>query len=138
MDNIARTKVETQSEPPSISKEAVHTSNEVEVPYMDYETTNAKPFSVDYFQLGDTWQDPMGGFEKEVGTIEGYLQGEIKSGKLANSLPAIKEVLKKFEKLNNVKNEERPVVKVSIIANYMRFLMDNEKVMGNLKKYGNY
>jgi hypothetical protein len=138
MDNtVFRTKQEptTQVETPMISKEAANTESAVEVPYMDYEVTHSKPFSVDYFELGDTWQDPDGGFTKEVGTIETYLQEEIKSGKLANSVTAIKEALKGIEKLNNVKKEERQIVKVGIVANYMRFLMDNKKLMGNVSKY---
>jgi len=138
-DTVFRTKVEPTSQvsTPDVAKEASNTGNhDIEVPFMDYEAEHAKPFSVDYFNLGDTWQDPNGGFETEVTMIERYLQDKIKSGEIANSLTAVKEALKGVEKITNMKKEERPVVKISVIANYMRFLMDNDKIYSGIKHYG--
>jgi hypothetical protein len=137
---VFRTKQNETSQPttPDVAKESAKTSTtSIEVPFMDYEVEHSKPFSVDYFQLGDTWQDPDGGFETEVTTIEKYLQDRIKSGEIANSMDAVKEVIKGVEKITNMKKEERPVVKISVIANYMRFLMDNDKIMSGLKHYAN-
>ena len=39
----------------------------IEPPYLDYESVNGHPYLVDHFQLGDSWKDKLGGFEKENG-----------------------------------------------------------------------
>ena len=38
-------------------------SSEVETPFTDYHSQNGRPFLVDYFNLGEYWNDPAGGFE---------------------------------------------------------------------------
>ena len=40
----------------------------VEPPYLDYEAQNSKPYTVEYFQLGDNWADKVGGFSTELST----------------------------------------------------------------------
>lgn len=107
----------------------------IEVPYTDYEREHNHPYSVDYFNLGDTWNDNAGGFPKEIARIEGYIAQKINSGELANSVGAIKDFMKDMEKFNNLTKEERPVVKIEILSNYIEFLMKNEQVKSNLRRY---
>ena len=107
-----------------------------EVPYLDYERENGHPHSVDYFKLGDTWTDPVGGFPEEVALIEEYFQDKIDKGEIANSTNAIKEELKKMEKFTNLKKEERPLVKIETLAAYVKFLMETDKIKFNLSRYG--
>jgi len=108
------------------------------VPYLDYEREHGHPYSVDYFKLGDTWEDPTGGFPKELSIIEEYMQEKIESGELANSVKAIEEEYKNLEKVTGVKKEERPVVKIETIAAYIEFLMKTAKTKYNLRRYGKY
>jgi len=109
----------------------------VEVPYMDYEADKGHPYTVDYFKLGKYWDEGMGGFEKEVNIIEGYIQKKIKSGEWANNQEAIKKELKKMEKLTNVKDETRPIVKVATITAHIKFLQEAEGIRKDFAKYGN-
>jgi len=136
-DIVFKTKVESKTQPEvkDTAKPQAITVSKIPVPFMDYKTENTHPFSVDYFKLGTTWEDPDGGFVNEVNTIESFLQQKIQSGEIANSVDAVKEALKQIEKTTNMKKEERSVVKIGIIANYMRFLMDNKKIMNGLKHY---
>jgi hypothetical protein len=139
-DTIFRSAVESTNTPPpadkAVSGPQTASPTTVEVPFNDYLRENSHPFSVDYFQLGDTWQDPDGGFYKEVSTIEGYLKGEIDSGELANSTAAVKEKMKQIEKLINLNKEERTTIKIATIAAYMKFLDETKQVKNNVRKYG--
>lgn len=111
---------------------------EIEAPYLDYETINKKPYLADHFELGDTWDDPAGGFPKELSIIEGYIENEIKSGKIGNDISSAKEILKLAEKMTNTKKETRMTVKIPIIAEYMKFLMKVDKVKFNAQRYGTH
>jgi hypothetical protein len=110
-------------------------TNSIEVPYTDYMDTTGHPYIVDHFSLGDSWDDPTGGFSKEVSTIEAYVQSKIKSGEVANSITAIKGVIKDMEKFNNLNKEERAVVKIEVLANYAEFMLKNEKTRSNVRRY---
>lgn len=107
-----------------------------EVPYLDYQSAHAKPYTVEYFGLGDTWRDPDGGYPKEIELLEGYIKSKIDSGELPNSVKAVGNRIREIEKVNNLKNEERAVVKIGVITAYVKFLMETDGIKGNLKRYG--
>ena len=137
-DAVFRTKSETTGKPVKLpdAKETTRGDEATEeVPYLDYEREHNHPYSVDYFKLGDTWQDPMGGFPEEVSVIEEYIEKKIKGGDLVNSISAIKQELKRIEEMNNINKEERAVVKIGTMAAYIRFLMETDKIKFNLKRY---
>lgn len=107
----------------------------IEVPYTEYESSKGHPYIVDHFSLGDTWDDPQGGFPHEISVIGEYINRKIESGEVANSVKAIQNVLKEMEKFNNLKGEERSVVKLEVLSHYVEFLMKNEKTRANLRRY---
>lgn len=110
---------------------------DVEVPYRDYENAHGKPYVVDYFKLGDTWSERIGGFPQEVLHIKEYIDDKISSGEIANSVSAIKDLLKSLEKVTNVSKEERPIVKIETISAYVEFLNKKQNINHNLRKYAN-
>jgi hypothetical protein len=128
---------DTQAEalPPPIKNPDQIVIDTVEVPYMDYHQTHGKPYLVDHFKLGDRWEDPEGGFPKEIQTISSYIDKKIESGEVANSVTAIKDLLKGMEKFNNLTKEERSVVKIEVLAHYVEFLQKNDQTRSNLRKY---
>lgn len=101
----------------------------VDVPYTDYEGTKGHAFSVDYFDLGDTYEV----FNEEISVIESFMQDKIKSGEIANTRRAVEREIKLIEKLNNIKDEERSVVRIGVLAEYIKFLNSTK----NIKKYAN-
>jgi len=109
--------------------------SQIPVPFKDYENTNGKPFTVDHYELSDTWRDRDGGFGEEVAIIEAYLHSRIDNGDIENSQDAIKRELKKIEKLTSMKDEGRIVIKIGNIAAYSEFLMKSENIKYNSKKY---
>jgi hypothetical protein len=105
-----------------------------EVPYSDYLAENGRPYLTFHYSLGDGWEI----FNSELGLLEDYLDRKINSGEIANSVPAVKNVLKKMEKLNGLTDEERSVVKLGIIASYIKFLNEADGVRQNSRKYGTH
>lgn len=131
---------------PPVAKESELKSNTpdstsittVETPYLDYQSDHSRPYLVDHFNLGDHWNDYDGGFPKEIGIMENYIEGKIKVGEIANTQNAVKEYIKGIEKLNNLTKEERAVVKIETITAYIEFLMKTEKTKHNLRRYNAY
>lgn len=107
----------------------------VEVPFTDYKKMNQKPYLVDYLGLGDLWDDPQGGYEEEVSTIEKYFAERIENGEIPNSISAVKNELKELEKINNLKHEERVSVKSGVLASYVKFLQETNGIHRNVRKY---
>lgn len=142
MDTVFRTKVEKveSEQQPIKSGDGSSTAviDSVEVPYTDYEATNRKPFTVDYFKIGDYWDDPEGGYESEIRTIEEYFKGKIEKGDISNTINSVKNELKEMEKLHNLKNEDRMTIKIGTISAYIKFLEETGSIKKNQRKYGNY
>jgi len=109
----------------------------VEPPFLDYEKVNGRPYLVDHFKLGDSWQDKMGGFKNEIEAIDGYLASQIKYGKIDNSIEAVKGALKKIEKMCGADKTERTTMRIEKIAAYAEFLNKTMDIDYNNYKYGN-
>ena len=136
-DTVFRTKIETpqQTDTPQVAKNNGPTPSvvNVEVPYNSYEQTHGRPYLADHFSLGDTWES----FNQEVGLLDNYLKSKISSGEIADSPTAIKKIISQMEKMNNLKDEERTVVKLGVLSSYVKFLMSKEDIRKNVIKYGN-
>lgn len=137
-DSVFRDAVDTQPEVLPEGKEPTRSGDEGEVdevPYLDYKTSTGHPYSVDKFKLGDTWEDPVGGYPEEIKVIEDYFKKKIESGELANSINAINEEYKQLEKVTGMKKEERKAVKIETIAAYVKFLNETDNIKLNLSRY---
>ena len=124
-------------EAPNVARDAAKTATKVEVPYMDYQQENARPYIVDHYQIGDRWQDPDGGFEKEVTIIEEFISGLIKRGELENSTKAVADKIKSIEKISGVAKDGRAIIKIATVAAYMNFLNETSDLRSKISKYGN-
>jgi len=136
-DTVFRSKIEStpDSPLPKGSDSSTGSVTTVEVPYLDYATEHSHPYLADHFTLGDNWNDPVGGFPKELATIETYINEKVESGEVANSVSAIKVLLKGIERITNLNKEERPLVKIETIAAYVQFLMKTDQLKTNLRRY---
>lgn len=128
MDTIARTPQETMASP-ELRAQSSHadTTTKIEPPFTDYHSQNGKPFVVDYFQLGNTWDQSVGGFVKEVSFLEKYFDDQIKSGVMANNTEAVKDAIKKMEKVNGLEKFDTPMKRIQILSSYVEFLMKTNK-----------
>lgn len=137
-DNVFRAKVEPSEEssvPEKEGKGETTHKTDVQAPYLDYERINHHPYIVDHFKLGDTWQDKLGGFEKEVETIEGYFKGKIEQGELKNDTESVSEKLKSIYKLCGIDKTERTTMQIEKLAAYVEFLRKTDTISLNHNKY---
>lgn len=138
-DEVFRTKIEPVEDKQPVSEikssPTGPISSDIEVPFNDYHKVHGKPYLVDHFKLGDTWDNPDGGFPHEIETLNTYIKDQIDDGEVANSVTAINNLIKKMEKFNNLNNEERSVVKIEVLAHYAEFLMKNKRTKNKLKNY---
>lgn len=123
---IEEAKPEVKTGPAPIS------SDNIEVPY-----TDAKDFLDKYFGIGTEWHDRDANFYPEVQTIDRYIKAKIDAGEISNDQKAVRGLLAGMEKLNNLKNESRSVVKLEILKNYIEFMMKNDSLKSNLRRYAN-
>ena len=135
-DTTFRTKqiVEEAVEKPTIPvvETQMEVEDHIEVPYLD-----AKNFLEDYFQLGTQWKDADEVFAEDLFKLDIYFADLIDQGYIANSQSAVKNELKKMEKLNNLIKEERSVVKLEVLGNYAEFLTKNNNLKSKLRRYAN-
>lgn len=129
-DTTFRTKVEPSGSEENADKKAKtpditpsSLTDNIEVPYTEYRKQHGKPYLADYYGLGDTWQDKLGGFETELNVLDMYIRDKIDSGLIENSLDSVKQVIRKIEKQCGVNKEDRTVSKISKLSAYAEFLM---------------
>jgi hypothetical protein len=134
---VTDTKAETTNPVPETKRPSTGSEVNPAVPYTDYAQQNPYPYLVEYFKLGDTWSEAQGGFTDEIARLDSYFTSKIESGEMANSTNAIKEELKKIEKLTNMNKEERAVIKVETLAAYTDFLAQTEDIKRRTVRYGN-
>lgn len=125
----------TKADHPVSSDKSLN-DDSVEVPFTDYATAHQKPYTVEYFELSDLWDDPDGGFTEEVSVIDEYFTKQIEKGEISNDINSVKKALKEIEKLNDLKDEDRKTVKIGTIAAYVKFLMEVDGIKYNTRKYG--
>lgn len=109
----------------------------IEPPFLDYSREHGQPFVVEHFQLGDRWNDSSGGFFPEVTAIESYLAEQVTNREVENSLKAIKKRIKEIEKVTGMDKEDRKIIKLEVMADYVKFLMKKSDTYKNITRYGN-
>lgn len=138
MDTVFREKREPSEpviEKPISESKAAIVDTKIEPPYLDYEHETGKPYIAEYFGLGELWNDKLGGFEQEIGTIQTYIKGEIEQGRLDNSVQAVKALLKSIEKLVGFDKAERTTSKIAQMAAYTEFMHKSNDIKNNIYKY---
>lgn len=144
-DVVFRTKQE-QSKPAPIEQAKAGDKAEpvrettVESPYSEYEKENGRPFILDYYDLGslvnrgDARDSSI--FGTEVENINRYIDHQIEMGEINNTKEAVENELKRIEKMANIKKDARSMMKISLLAEYVSFLLKAEGIKRASAKYG--
>jgi hypothetical protein len=135
-DVVIRAKIQNdQTERvPETAKDKVEVTRIHEpVPYTEFQSENGKPYTANYFQLGDKWDI----FNEEIALIEDYIQRKVHSGEISNDLETVGKEIKKLERMNNLKDEPRSVIRIGTVASYIKFLNEMDGIKVNYMKYGN-
>ncbi len=115
-----------------VNPEVQTATDKTEVPYTEFEAENGVPYTAKYYSLGDKWE----AFGKEIQIINDYINEKINKGEIANSIKAVESEIRKIEKLHDLKDEERAVIKIGITASYIKFLNETDYIKMNTVKYG--
>jgi hypothetical protein len=140
-DSTYRTKITpsaASTETPSFenkTKDVTQTPTSVQPPFTEYEAKEGKPYVVEYFDLGRFW-DSGEAYTKEVETINTYLNHLIHTGEINNSTEAVKDKMKRIEKMINVDPDDRKASRVGRVAAYMEFLIKADNIKKQAAKYG--
>jgi len=118
---------------PVDSKQTQDNIRDVEAPYLDYEKSEGELFIVGHFELSDGWRDnaPLAEAVKGIHT---YISNEIKKGKIANDIGAVKTLLKKVLKASDTKDESRTEVKLAQTLAYLEYQEANEEITEKAEK----
>ncbi len=141
-DTVFRSKVESapvaEQKAPADKSVPIGTST-VEPPFTEYEKENHHPYLVDHYELGSLWnQGDMysDAFVPEVETINTYLTHMIEKGEINNTLESVKNELKRIEKINNIRPDQRKAMRLGIVAEYVKFILKSEDIKRDSGKYG--
>jgi hypothetical protein len=129
-DSVFRTAQPAQTTPATPTQKADTTSTsktaDVPVPYLDYKSEHHKPFTVEYFELGNMWDDKDGGFTSEIDIIEDYMYHLIGDGQISNSTEAVGEKIKSMEKQAGIKKFDTISNRIAKITAFTKFLQETE------------
>lgn len=129
--------VETKPSEPSkpVSRDQTGVPSEVEAPYSEYEAKKGKPFSVDYFDLGNYW-DHGELYQAEVKTIQTYLDHLVKSGEVNNTLEAVRAKMRSVEKMIHSDPTDRKANRVALMAAHFEFLAKADGIKKDSARLG--
>lgn len=101
--------------------------------YMDM---NGYPYSAEYFEIKDIWDNPKLTYKDDLSHIDEYYKNKVESNKIKDGEDSFKELIKEAEKATNTKNSPTSV-KIAKIAEWMRFMNKMDKIERNAQTYGN-
>ena len=93
-------------------------------PLSIYQGVKGRPYSADYFDLGNTWEH--WNFPKELESIENFIKGEIKDYNLTDSVESYKEVINKLESKIGKRENEKVWSKLDRLVSYIKAI-DNTR-----------
>ena len=128
--------VEVRKEMVEDRKKAGKPVDEVEVLLKDpplslYEQARKKPYSAEYFELGDTWDN--WNTPKEFQVIEEFVKGEIKSQVLNDSVESYKEIVENLENKIGKRENERVWHRLDRLVSYIK-AVQNFRKWENIKR----
>lgn len=109
--------------PAPVSDAPVETGGkEVSVPdlLVSYEVDQGKPYVADYFDMPTAW-DREPSMERDLREIDGYIQDQVKSGTLDNSIKAASTFLKEMERAAGLTRYESVNQRISKLLAYIDF-----------------
>lgn len=130
VNSVFREKQETNSVevlPEGKNPDITQIDDGVDVPYTDYKKIKGHPYLSEYFDLGDVWDN----FSEDIDVLDSYIKTKIYNGDIANSKGSVLKEIKQMEKITNIKDEERPIVRMGILKEYINFLNNSRQI----KKY---
>lgn len=98
---------------------------DVEPTFTMYRAEHKLPFTADYIEAKLTWDEAE--MVDDVMAIEDYLKDLVMKGDVADSTKAVKEKLKKIEKMAGIDQLESRAQRLIKLSEFVKFLQNTEK-----------
>ena len=112
----------------------LHTKEE-EAPIALYLEIKGHPYTADYFEVAEIWNDPDIALEEDVMTIEAAYVEKVQGGELEDGPDTFKKFIK--EALKATSSEDSPTeVKLAKVAEWYKFMSKLKTIEQNRRRYG--
>ena len=136
VDTVFRTPSKAVEVAPEIMPERADSKPSVESDsFLGYEMETHQPYLSEYFDVRETWNEPLAGFKEDFEVINSYFKDKINKGEMVDTVEAVKDKLKWIEKMANIDKTERTVMKIEKIKAFVKFLKETDNININGAKY---
>jgi hypothetical protein len=90
-----------------------------------YQDVRKRPYSADYFELGEEWEH--WNFPKEFATIEDFIKGEIKDQGLTDTVESYNEIIEGVESKIGKRENEKVWHKLDRLTSYINAVKNFRK-----------
>ena len=122
-DTVARTPVSSANDAPVPEAQNPDRpkNGESEVPIALYEDLKGMPYSAEFFEVQEIWNNDNLTLKEDLGDIESYYKDLVQRGEIKDGKESFKKVVKEAESITNSIDSPIPV-KIAKIAVWAKFM----------------
>lgn len=124
-----KTEVENKEQEPSeVKSHDITPHSDVETPIALYEQLKGKPYTAEYYDVEDIWDDPDLGMKDDIKAIEKYYVSKVQKNEIADGKDNFKKFVKSLEKAIGLTDMTPNTVRISKLAKYIKFMREADKI----------
>jgi uncharacterized protein YktA (UPF0223 family) len=129
-----KTEVENKEQEPSevksheVKNHDITPHSDVETPIALYEQLKGKPYTAEYYDVEDIWDDPDLGMKDDIKAIEKYYVSKVQKNEIADGKDNFKKFVKSLEKAIGLSDMSPNTVRISKLAKYIKFMREADKI----------
>jgi len=124
-----KTEVENKEQEPSeVKSHDITPHSDVETPIALYEQLKGKPYTAEYYDVEDIWDDPDLGMKDDIKAIEKYYVSKVQKNEIADGKDNFKKFVKSLEKAIALSDMSPNTVRISKLAKYIKFMREADKI----------
>jgi uncharacterized protein YktA (UPF0223 family) len=124
-----KTEVENKEQEPSeVKSHDITPHSDVETPIALYEQLKGKPYTAEYYDVEDIWDDPDLGMKDDIKAIEKYYVSKVQKNEIADGKDNFKKFVKSLEKAIGLSDMSPNTVRISKLAKYIKFMREADKI----------
>ncbi|HRY74379.1 MAG TPA: hypothetical protein P5098_01680 [Candidatus Dojkabacteria bacterium] len=124
-----KTEVENKEQEPSeVKSHDITPHSDVETPIALYEQLKGKPYTAEYYDVEDIWDNPDLGMKDDIKAIEKYYVSKVQKNEIADGKDNFKKFVKSLEKAIGLSDMSPNTVRISKLAKYIKFMREADKI----------
>jgi len=104
------------------------TGDDVDTPIALYEQLKGKPYTAEYYDVEDIWDNPDLGMKDDIKAIEKYYVSKVQKNEIADGKDNFKKFVKSLEKAIGLSDMSPNTVRISKLAKYIKFMEEADKI----------